>query len=362
MLEVVLLDIDGILTDGSVYVDGQGKESKRILFDDIDAIFELKRAGIKVGFLSGENNAFCEYVRDRFQADIFIAGCKDKLAAFKTLARDRNLDERDVCYVGDSKKDITLLQHLQCSFAPADADESVKRAAKTLLKSPRGRGVIAEVAGVVLRKQAPPPAAWDAQVDCCWDQRLGEHTEVIHALRADRRLLQRIQAVGDALVTALEAGNKILLCGNGGSASDCQHLAGEFVGRFLLERPALDAEALVGDTASLTAIGNDYAYELVFSRQVEAKGREGDVLVGISTSGASVNVLRALETARMKKMLTVAFTGGRVGTPIGSAAELCLSMPSTSTPRIQEAYMLVGHLLCEYVEARLFGTPATERA
>ena len=150
MIEVVFLDIDGVLTDGSVYVDSSGKETKRILFEDIDAIFELKRAGLKIGFITGEDNEFCDYVFKRFSPDFFIRGCKDKLSGFKKLAEENNFDKNATCYVGDSKKDIELLEFVGKSFAPSDSSAQVKNAAKQVLKASRGEGVIREMVEFIL--------------------------------------------------------------------------------------------------------------------------------------------------------------------------------------------------------------------
>ena len=152
MIEWVLLDVDGILTDGAVYVDASGGETKRILFDDIDAIFELRRAGVKIGFITGEDNEFCQYVQRRFSPDFFIGGCKDKLAACKTLIEETGLSPDKICYAGDSKRDIELLSFASLSFAPADVDSKVQSSAKVLLKSGRGKGVIKELAEFVLKK------------------------------------------------------------------------------------------------------------------------------------------------------------------------------------------------------------------
>ena len=153
MICVVLLDIDGILTDGAVYVDSLGKETKRIQFDDIDAIFKLKRSGIKVGFITGEDNNFCQYVKNRFSPDFFLVGCKDKLESFKKLAKENQLDKNTVCYAGDSEKDTELLEYVGYSFAPDDVDPIVKNSAKTLLKVSRGRGVIKELTEIILQKK-----------------------------------------------------------------------------------------------------------------------------------------------------------------------------------------------------------------
>ena len=145
MIETALFDIDGVLTDGAIYVDASGNESKRILFVDIDALFELKRSQIRIGFITGEDSRFCEYVQNRFKPDVFLAGCKDKLAAFQDLANKGKVTTTTTCYAGDSRKDIELLRYLPISFAPSDAEELVKQAAKIVLHARRGEGVIREV-------------------------------------------------------------------------------------------------------------------------------------------------------------------------------------------------------------------------
>ena len=160
-----------------------------------------------------------------------------------------------------------------------------------------------------------------------------------------------------AMARCLAAGGKILVCGNGGSAADAQHMTGELLGRFLMERPSLPAVALTVDTSTLTAIGNDYGYEDVFSRQVQGLGRPGDVLVAISTSGSSGNVVKAIEAARTAGMAVIGFTG-KGG---GSMAALCdhlVNVPSSHTPHIQEIHEAVMHLLCQLIDHYLFENPA----
>ena len=150
MINTVLLDIDGILTDGALYVDSSGKETKRILFEDIDAIFELKRAGLKIGFITGEDGEFCDFVNERLDPDFIVRGCKDKLIGFKKLAEGNGLDKSKVCYAGDSKRDIELLKFVGQSFAPSDSSPQVRNAAKEVLNSARGQGVIRELADNLL--------------------------------------------------------------------------------------------------------------------------------------------------------------------------------------------------------------------
>jgi D-sedoheptulose 7-phosphate isomerase len=169
------------------------------------------------------------------------------------------------------------------------------------------------------------------------------------ALRENRSALP---AAAAALVTALAAGRKVLTCGNGGSAADAQHFAAELVGRFARTRRAWPALALSADTSVLTALGNDYGFDEVFARQVEAHGQSGDVLVTISTSGASANVLRAVETARARGLVTIGLTGGDGGA-LGSAVEHRLNVRSSSTARIQEVHITLLHVLCDLVEREL---------
>ncbi len=147
----------------------------------------------------------------------------------------------------------------------------------------------------------------------------------------------------------LRDGHKVLLCGNGGSAADAQHISGEFVGRFLRERRALPSIALTTDTSILTAIGNDYSYDVIFSRQVEALGQPGDVLIGITTSGNSPNVLRAVEAAKRIGLRTIGLTG-LSGGKLAPLADVCICVPTTATPRVQEGHIAIAHVICELVD------------
>jgi D-sedoheptulose 7-phosphate isomerase len=171
---------------------------------------------------------------------------------------------------------------------------------------------------------------------------------------ADEALLARIAQTITALTHCFQQGGKLLLCGNGGSAADAQHLAAEFSGRFYLNRAPLFAEALHVNTSYLTAVANDYGYDHTYSRLVEAMGRPGDMLWAFSTSGNSPNILAALEQARLQGMTLVGFTGA-TGGKMAAHCHWLLNMPSTDTPRIQEGHITVGHIICEQVERALFG-------
>lgn len=164
----------------------------------------------------------------------------------------------------------------------------------------------------------------------------------------------RIREIAEACAAALGSGRKVMFCGNGGSAADSQHLAAELIGRYKLERPAMRAIALTTDTSILTAVGNDYGYDDVFRRQVEGLAEAGDVLIGLSTSGNSRNVLRAFEQARAMGATTVALTGAGGGA-MHQAADISLAVPATATNHIQEMHITCGHLICELVEKELHG-------
>ncbi|MDD3294977.1 MAG: D-sedoheptulose 7-phosphate isomerase [Geobacteraceae bacterium] len=183
------------------------------------------------------------------------------------------------------------------------------------------------------------------------------HREVMESVERD--LAPAILEVARTLMAVFRGGGKLLVMGNGGSASDAQHFAAEIVGRFRLERKALPAIALSTDTSILTAVGNDYGFDSVFLRQVEALAAQGDVVMGISTSGSSVNVLEALQLAREKGCLTIGLLG-RDGGAIGKSADMALVVPARDTARIQEAHITIIHILCQLIEQGLFGDTDTD--
>ncbi|HLY68154.1 MAG TPA: D-sedoheptulose 7-phosphate isomerase [Puia sp.] len=170
---------------------------------------------------------------------------------------------------------------------------------------------------------------------------------------ADEKLLSTIEKVTGAIVGALKTNHRIYFCGNGGSAADAQHLAAEFSGRFYTDRDALPAEALHCNTSYLTAVANDYSFDVIYSRLIKGIGSESDVLVGLSTSGNSKNILNAFETAKQKKIITVGFTG-ESGGKLKTVSDYLINVPSTDTPRIQESHIMIGHIICQLVEEKYF--------
>ena len=187
-------------------------------------------------------------------------------------------------------------------------------------------------------------------------KQFSETQRIVSAMLADMELVAVAGTAAQACIDSLRRGGKVLFAGNGGSAADAQHMAGEFVSRFAFDRPGLPAIALTTDTSILTAIGNDYGYEKLFARQVQAHGNKGDVFVGYSTSGKSPNIILAFEEARARGLVTVGLTGNRGG-PMRQLCDHLLEVPSADTPKIQEGHLVLGHIICGLVESTLFERP-----
>ena len=186
---------------------------------------------------------------------------------------------------------------------------------------------------------------------------VAETQHVISAMLVDQHLLSAVQAAAEICIECIRRGGKLLLAGNGGSAAEAQHFAGEFVGKFALTRAGLPAMALTTDTSVLTAIGNDYGTGEIFARQLQALGKPGDVFIALSTSGKSPNILRALEEAKSLGLTCVGFTGN-LGGPMKDSCDHIIEVPSSETPRIQEGHLILGHILCSLVEEAIFGIHA----
>ena len=186
------------------------------------------------------------------------------------------------------------------------------------------------------------------------NEQILESIKVKTRLMDDQGLVDLINNVAQKCTEVYKLGGKTLLAGNGGSAADAQHIAGEFVSRFYFDRPGIPSIALTTDTSVITAIGNDYGYDKVFSRQIEANGTKGDMFISISTSGNSKNIVEALKAAKKKELITVGLTG-HSGGEMNELCDYCIKIPSSSVPRIQEAHILIGHIICAIVEENLFG-------
>ena len=180
-----------------------------------------------------------------------------------------------------------------------------------------------------------------------------ESINVKELILANKDLINRIKSAAQSCVESLQDGGKVHFCGNGGSAADAQHLAAELSGRFYYDRKPLNAEALHVNTSYLTAVANDYSFNMIYSRMIEASAKQGDVLVAISTSGNSENIVKAIEAAKQKKMLVVGMTG-ETGGKMATLCDILINVPSSCTPRIQEAHIMIGHIICELIESTIF--------
>jgi len=183
---------------------------------------------------------------------------------------------------------------------------------------------------------------------------ISQSIQVKQDLLANNHLIQQIHTVVEVITKAFQNGNSVYFAGNGGSAADAQHLAAEFSGRFYKDRKALPSEALHCNTSYLTAVANDYSYEVIYARLIEGITKPGDVLVGMSTSGNSGNIVKAFEAAKNNQVVTIGFTGDKGG-KMKDLGDYLINVPSNDTPRIQESHILVGHIICELVEANIFG-------
>lgn len=347
MIRLLVFDIDGVLTDGSVIVDTNGNEQKKINLKDIDAIYELHKREFLLAAVTGEDTEIVSYFENRFPWDYFYRGNKQKKSTLTELEQKAGVSREEICYIGDGKYDVEPLQYAGLGICPADAIDNAKYAADIILQSAGGNGCLWELIGILENINDPQ------KTGNYFYRRWQEHTDIFKKIISDQDLIGKVMGIAEEIIRNQHEKRQIFLCGNGGSAADAQHIATEFVSRFYKERPAMNAEALTVNTSALTAIGNDYSYERIFVRQLEAKGRSGDILIGISTSGKSKNVLEALRFARVQGMLTVMLMGDYCNRELDDICDYVIKIPSTITPRIQEAHIFVGHLIAEYVEHEL---------
>lgn len=347
-IKVLALDIDGVLTDGLSALTETGWEEKRISLQDLDAVTEAKRAGIIVALVTGETTEAVDRIAGRFAIERVARGAKDKLAALIALSTEMGMSLSEFCYVGDANRDAPALSQVGLGLAPANATQSAKAAADRVLSRKGGEGAVSEVVDLLLRlrQQGERAIALETKMEQIVSDSIAAHQRLMD------ESLPILVEVAQSFIRAIRTGNKILLFGNGGSAADAQHVAGELVGRFHRESEPWPAIALTTDTSILTAVGNDWEFEQIFSRQVRALARAGDVVVGISTSGCSPNVLQGLEAARARGGLTIGFTGSK-GEMMKQYSDICFLAPAQYTPRIQELHLLAWHSICELVEAEL---------
>lgn len=342
MIKIIIFDIDGVLTDGTITINEDGYEQKKINLKDIDAIFELKSKGFKIAAITGEQTNIVNYFENRFPWDYFFKGKKNKLEVIYEIEHISGINKDEICYIGDGKYDAEPIRYVGLGICPADAVDRAKNASDIVLSNKGGQGCVWELISILDNYN---------NENNYFYKRLEEHNNVFNHMASDIKLMNDVMKIGNDIVKLLQNGSQIFLCGNGGSAADAQHIATEFVSRFYKERKALNAEALTVNTSSLTAIGNDYDFNKVFTRQLEAKARKGDILIGISTSGKSKNVVEALRYATENGIMTCMLMGDHKNDELVDICDYIIKVPSKVTPRTQEAHIFIGHLIAEYVES-----------
>lgn len=352
MISTVVFDIDGVLTNGCIHVDQAGNEFKTYNITEIDALNDIKRMGYIIVAVTGECTPIVDVFRQRVPWDRFIFGCKDKKAALKELETEYQITREAICYVGDGKYDIPAIEYAGVGVCPQNSIPDVKSVSDIVLKESGGGHCVTELCLLLKTLSEDGMYTSDRFADYC-KRGLTVHLQVFDALQKSIPVRNEMSRAAEIVLRTIQSGGAIYLCGNGGSAADSQHIATEFVSRFYKERPAFNAESLTVNTSSLTAIGNDYDFERVFVRQLEAKAKPGDTLIGISTSGSSKNVIRAIEYAAKNKIHTILLTGSQERKYDVSVYECVVKVPSEDTPRIQEGHIFIGHMIAEYVEAML---------
>lgn len=351
MIKAVIFDIDGVVTDGKIYTNGQQGLYKTLALKDLDALTELKKMGYILGAITGEDNAFTDHLKTELPVDFFYSS-KEKKNKLLELIHKESLDIEEIIYVGDGKYDIPVIEFVKWSMCPSDAIGEVREKAKVVLKTKGGEGCIAEICKWI--KDFEQSQIGMEEADKKVRQICKKHSQLAEDICKDSHFQNTIVQAVQCICKAYREGHKLLICGNGGSAADAQHMAAELVSRFYLERPGFSAEALTTDTSILTAIANDYDFARVFERQVEAKGKPGDVLWGITTSGRSENITAAFRQAKQAGLKTILLTGKlQQENPIRPYTDVAMEVPCEDTPRIQEIHILAGHIICEMVEQAL---------
>lgn len=354
MIKIAIFDIDGIMTDGRLTIDESGKQYKSIRLRDLDALTEIKKLGIKVAAITGENTKIVDCFHESYNWDYFYKGCKNKISAMNEIAGNENADFKDILYVGDGKYDVEPIQSSGVGICPCDAYFKAREVADIILNSKSGEGIVEEVFAILEKlnksfdNDNKENVDADSGINNYVTENINDHITAIKALSDDKELIMKISQVCKVISEVINGGGTLYICGNGGSAADAQHIVAELIGRFKMERKSIPAEALTTNTSILTAIGNDYDYSEVFERQVVAKVTDRDVVLGISTSGTSSNVVKALKKSSEIGASTVMLTGSNIIDD--KISDYIIDMPGKEVSRIQEMHILFGHILAGFIE------------
>lgn len=349
-LDLIVYDFDGVMTDNRVYVLQDGGEAVVCNRGDGLAVDMIRSAGIPQLILSTETNTVVRTRAEKLKLGV-IHACADKAQALTEYCLQHGYDLARVLYIGNDLNDIGAMRLTGYPVSPADGHPAVRAVARRVTSAAGGEGVIRELADWLFAPAARTAEAVEKDTMQMIEQirdELSESVRLREALLRDEALLERLCALSRTIATALRAGNKIIFAGNGGSYADAQHLAAEFVGRFMRERAPLAAVCLGTNGSTLTAVGNDYRFEEVFARELRAIAGKGDVFIPISTSGNSGNLIQAMDAAREIGVDVYAL----VGKGGGRMSQLAPSfvVPSSHTARIQEIHITLGHLVCGLVD------------
>ncbi len=351
-IRALIFDIDGVITDGKKYIDGLSHEMKSVAYKDLDAIRAFQKEDVLVGCITGEDTTFSRKLAQ--DLDFSSLGKKNKKDVIKEFSVDHQIDAADICYIGDGIYDVEVLKHIGLAVCPNDAIFEVKSIADIILDTCGGQGCIAELYSRFHWMNDSKLFQNKTGILNIIGTRINTHQKMVEQILKNEYLLKTINIVCQRIIELYKNNGQLFLCGNGGSAADAQHIAAELVGRFYLERQAYSAEALSTNTSIITALANDYDYSMIYARQIEAKGKKGDVLIGLTTSGKSENIHNAFKQAKAGGMWTVLMTGDiKTRLPIFEYTDYTINIPSEDTPRIQEGHILVGHIICEIIESEL---------
>jgi D-sedoheptulose 7-phosphate isomerase len=350
-LDLIVYDFDGVMTDNRVYVSQGGEEAVSCNRSDGLAVGMLRQAGVPQLIISTEVSEVVAARAKKLGLDV-IQACEDKAQALAQFCTTHGYDVKRVLYVGNDVNDLAAMRLSGYPVSPADGHASIRSIAKLVVGAEGGAGVIRELADKLLADGTTPATAASCPVDAnLVEQVRAEFADAIklrETLMRDDALLSSLCELAHAIARAIRGGGKVIFAGNGGSFADAQHLAAEFVGRFMRERSPLAGVALGTNSSTVTAIGNDYRFDDIFVRELQAVAKRGDVFIPISTSGNSGNLVEAIRAAETMGVTTWALLG-KGG---GKIAAMCRSIvvPSKHTARIQEIHITLGHIVCGLVD------------
>lgn len=352
-IDLIVYDFDGVMTDNRVHVTQDGKEFVSCNRGDGLGVGMIKALGIRQVILSTETNDVVIRRAEKLGLEA-IHGSSDKGESLSRYCRQHDVDFGRILYVGNDINDLEVMRQVAFPVCPADAHPEVRKISQWCAKAKGGAGVVRELADKLAAQDGVGHKTYDFQCDDHIERirtQLEAGIQIRQDILKDASLLGWVSNVADVIHATLKKGGKIIFAGNGGSFADAQHLAAEFVGRFMVEREPLASICLGTNSSLSTAVGNDYCFEHIFSRELKAIASNGDLLILISTSGNSENLLDAVRVAEGLELPVF----GLVGKDGGSLAQRidCFIVPSEHTARIQEMHITIGHVLCDLVDQKI---------